>query len=554
MHRLIRRARIGLIVLGLVGARVEAQQLAPVTEAQQCRGERISRVTFKGIRRELLDKRFAFAARAVEATVEALQPPTRVRIVRGFLLLKPGQRCVEQARTESERILRAQPYISDAAIRVMPDSAGTVRLEVETIDEIVLYVEAWGTGGLPAGIEVGTGNAGGAGVAVRGLVELGRGNEWGWGARYRDTQFAGRPIILDVNVRSRPLVDGWNVTLQRPFYTNFQQSSWSGTLNRNADFSTLRDSAIGHVSVEYQRTRGAFSWNRRLGGITAPWNIGVGVDWEEARALRTVQFLQNGPVTIDPPDAVRNRYPFFDATRAGASVGYRRIRFRPMRGLGALSAPQDIALGGELWTGARQGIAALQREPVDRIGSIGGWWAAGSARSMLRLGGGSEWISARRRALPAQRTVNGWLAWLGKVRAGDLTLVSLGGNWAANAREPTQLTFRNDDGLLGHRTSNLGGAARLIVNAEHREQVRSPIRRTELAFSALYAAGRLWAGDAPFGVTLPWQHSIGAAMIVAIPAGSKQSLRIEYGRALRPPAGQRGYDVRILYSDFTSRF
>jgi hypothetical protein len=76
----------------------------------------------------------------------------------------------------------------------------------------------------------------------------------------------------------------------------------------------------------------------------------------------------------------------------------------------------------------------------------------------------------------------------------------------------------------------------------------------ELGVAGLLQSGRLWAGDAPYGVNTGWRHGVGVALIVATPKGSRQTLRIELGHPLNPTPGVSGSEVRILYGDNTGRF
>ena len=57
------------------------------------------------------------------------------RLVRRFLLLEPGDACAELRRAESERILRAQPFIAEARVFVVANGEGGVDVEVKTSDE-----------------------------------------------------------------------------------------------------------------------------------------------------------------------------------------------------------------------------------------------------------------------------------------------------------------------------------------------------------------------------------------------------------------------------------
>jgi hypothetical protein len=136
-----------------------------------------------------------------------------------------------------------------------------------------------------------------------------------------------------------------------------------------------------------------------------------------------------------------------------------------------------------------------------------------------------------------------------------LTSLSVAATNVRNARIPTQFTFRDDvTGLIGYRSSNAGGAGRLIVSAEQRHVIPLTTRRAEVAVAALSQAGRLWAGDAPFGVTTPWRMSVGLAVMVAVPAGAKQMLRAEIGFPIDPPPGLPRRDILIIYGDRTGRY
>src|SRR3954471_23932138 len=59
----------------------------------------------------------------VNALATQFHITTREDVIRRFLLLKTGDICTELRRTESERILRAQSFLAEARIDVLP-SAG----------------------------------------------------------------------------------------------------------------------------------------------------------------------------------------------------------------------------------------------------------------------------------------------------------------------------------------------------------------------------------------------------------------------------------------------
>ncbi len=542
------------LFLAALPERGEAQRLEAAGADQRCGGERIVDVTFRGARRDLVGRELGGAGVLLNRALLALQPATRVSVVRRYLLLKPGDTCLEQRRSESERVLRAQPFISDAVIRVRPVAPGEVRLEVETIDEFVLGAEIWGgTREIPAGLELGTANLGGAARGLRGLVELGRGNDVGWGVRYTDYQALGRTLVLDARAGQRPLTDYWSLSLQRPFLTNFQQTAWQFGFGEEQRFFTFRDPDIREISLEYYRRRWQVGGVHRFGGVNRGANLGAVMTGELANRVRTVRFGSSGAVPVaSPPELAR--YGKFEAVRAGLAAGVRRVRFLPVRGLAALSAPEDVPIGAQLFVLGLHGVGALQRAPTDRVGVVAATAAAGSARSLWRFTWSSEWRSANDSGVSRQFTGSGRVAWFGKLSEGHLTTVSADAALSSRSRVPRQVDFRDlTGGLVGFRGSDVGGAERVVARFEERHRIPSPVERVELAVAGLAEAGRIWAGDAPYGVGTRWRYGVGAALIAALPAGSRQSLRLEIGLPANP-TGRRTPEFRLWVSDLTGIF
>jgi len=130
-----------------------------------CRGQRIDSIeidaeapTVTGLRR----------VPVVGNVVRETHITTRDDVIRRFLLLQVGDRCSELRRAESERILRAQPFLADASIDVVPGRRGGVELLVHTIDEASLVLSASMAGQSPMlrGAKLGSGNLGGLGLAT----------------------------------------------------------------------------------------------------------------------------------------------------------------------------------------------------------------------------------------------------------------------------------------------------------------------------------------------------------------------------------------------------
>ena len=114
------------------GAQVTATPEAPRTQAA-CNGQQITEVvvhtlspTYGGVfsRTPWLNR-----------MATTLHMTTQPRVVEYLVLLKAGEPCSILLRRETERLLRAQPFIADATVTAYPDGPGSVRVEVITIDE-----------------------------------------------------------------------------------------------------------------------------------------------------------------------------------------------------------------------------------------------------------------------------------------------------------------------------------------------------------------------------------------------------------------------------------
>src|SRR6185312_11702869 len=109
-----------------------------------------------------------------------LHKTTRESVIRRFLALRVGSICDETRREESERLLRAQPFIERARISAFPDGPNGVRLDVFTVDELAGEIGLGFQAQSPLIdlVRLGNGNLFGDAVRVTG--------EWAHEAGYRD--------------------------------------------------------------------------------------------------------------------------------------------------------------------------------------------------------------------------------------------------------------------------------------------------------------------------------------------------------------------------------
>jgi hypothetical protein len=538
-----------ILALAALPCALRAQQLAPVSDAEHCHGELITEVTAHGARRAVLAEHAEFAP-LVNGAMRRLQPLTPGRVVRNFVLLRAGDRCDEARRADSERILRAQPYISAAAIRAEPVGRDSVRLVVETIDEYMIFAEAWGLGGVPLGGEVGTGNLFDGARAVSLTGELGRGDALGGGIKFTDYQAFGEPLQLSLNVASRPLARYSSASLVRPFYTDFQPYAWLTSVSQTRFYYAFHETGVGSILLDYQQQSWAVGGLRRWPHDERGFQVGAVATGTYSDPIAPVMLGVDGPVPVSAPEILA-RYHSFSDFRVGVAVGYRDMRFMQVAGLSDLSATQDFGLGWQVTAMVLQGIGVFPATPPDQVGVLNLGFGAGSQFAQIRGGFEVEARTIDGSTAPVTTLGSGAVVATLKTSLAHTTLLDLEIAGGANARIPMQLTFRDDDGLLGYRSTDVGGGQRTIWRFEDRWLVPSPLSTAEFAVALLAQAGKLDAGDALYGVTTPWQYGAGFAVMAGIPRGSKHMVRLEFGWPLNP-IGPRQMEFRISYGDHSA--
>src|SRR4029078_9623072 len=132
----------------------------------------------------------------VEKLAAAVHVTTHENIIARFVLLKPGDRCNELRRTESERILRAQPFVADATVDAFGTQDGGVDIVVTTTDEVAIVVgAAIGTGSpFVRLLRLGDLNLSGQGLFLGGEWRSGTPYRTGYGGAFTDNQFLRRAL------------------------------------------------------------------------------------------------------------------------------------------------------------------------------------------------------------------------------------------------------------------------------------------------------------------------------------------------------------------------
>jgi hypothetical protein len=74
-----------------------------------------------------------------------------------------------------------------------------------------------------------------------------------------------------------------------------------------------------------------------------------------------------------------------------------------------------------------------------------------------------------------------------------------------------------------------------------------------VAIAGFAEAGKLWAGDSPFGVNTPVYASAGFSILAASPPQSRRTLRVDFAFPVKRER-TRNWEVRLTAGDLTRAF
>jgi hypothetical protein len=469
----------------------------------------------------------------VRQTARTLHVNTRDDVVRRFLLLKPGEPCNQIKRAESERILRAQPFLVDARIRAYEADSGEVRLEVETRDDFSVIFEPVVRGGGPVfqGLRFGETNLAGSARLLAAEWRNGRAYNDVLGVSYTDFQFLGQRDELRLEARRNPFGQRMEAQVVRPYYTDLQRFAWVGGVGGTREPMRLLRGNFPENAVNVRRAYADVGGLVRAGPVGRLKLVGLSFTREEERVDSLPFFLTPEGVRVDSLGARPPLYPQQNVMRANLLLGVRALRFVRVQGFDALTGAQDVRVGAQVGVALGHSIPTGAARDRDRFLSTNVYLGAGGEKWFVGAQGISEGRYDLQRSEWNNLVASGRAAWYFRPAISQTTVVQA--EWGVGRRMlvPFQLSLADRiGGVLGHRFSSDPGASRLVLRAEQRFVIPTRLNLADVGFAAFAEGGRLWAEESvPFSTDTPWRGSVGVSLLAAVPPRSRRLWRLDVG-------------------------
>ena len=489
----------------------------------------------------------------VAKIAQTMHVTTQPDVIDRFLLFRPGERCSELRRAESERILRAQPFIADADVFMVANENGTVDAEIRTSDETSIVLGGNIRTHTPnvSGFLLGNANLGGQGVYASSAWSTGDGFRDTWSGRLIDNQFLGQALVAGIEGERARVGGRWRMQAGRPFFTDLQRVAWRARMGASSGLMGLRSPDGMRPSVALSQRYFDVGGIARVGVPGRLGLIGLSLTGDDEEPGNRLVAAESGVVRDLGP--VPRLYSSHRIARLNLLLGVRDIHFVRRTGLDALTATQDVPLGVQLGMQIGRSSPMLGAKEED-------FFLAGD----LYVGLSRTAHTTTRLQLQGEgRRAAGEAAWDGVLTTGRLThqlmitpsqldLFAL--EWAGGyqQRTPFQLLLGvPENGVRGYENSDLPGGQRVVARVEHRYTYGSVMRLADLGFAAFADAGRQWRGDVPFGVTTSVKSSIGFSLLAAVPRRSARLWRADFAIPVNKGANA-GFTVRFTNVDRTA--
>ena len=528
-----------------------ASSQEPRTQAR-CDGQRVSDIVI-----ETLPPSYGglfSRSPALGRVARSLHMTTEPRLIENLLLLRRGERCTPLLRSETERLLRAQPYLADATVTAYADGED-VRVEVVTIDEpsVIGSIGVSSNSPVLRGLRAGSTNLRGLGISAAAGWKDGGFYRDTWQARYSNFQLFSEPLQMHLTAIRRD--HGYEATAQvlYPFFTDLQPRAWRVAGGSSEDLIPFRAPGREPTSLGVRREFADAGAVARIGNPGSLAIFGGSVSFERGAPDQQAAFVTDTGLVPDSDPALRFRYDPFRSARLNLLLGYRYVNFLRVSGFDALTGVQDVRRGVQaaLTIGRGLPVDGPARDEMFVSGNLYG--GVGSAASFAGL----EVLAEGRRL-----TSGDWESVLVSGRFGAYLRPHPRHTWTGSLEYssgrkqwlPFQLALGDArGGVRGYEDAEIGGASRLVARLEERWRIGNIRGTGDLGVAFFAEAGKLWAGDAPLGRNTGYLPSVGVALLGAVPPRSRRMWRLDIAVPLERTAGAK-WGLRLTNEDRTRAF
>lgn len=537
-----------LVLLGAGLAPVAAQ---PPAAARGCPQGRISSVFVDNhsvfdTADEELDRRLLTAYRLANK----LHRPTREPVIRRELLFTEGDCYDPEVLRESERVLRAAPFIADADVYGIRQPDGSFHVIVDTQDEWSTRLEPQFDAGSETeltGLELREDNLLGSGRQAS-VFLLRRYGERTYGATFATPQLFGSRWDASLAVGRTPVGGLVAQSVSYPFVGEFGRWAFLQRAAHNTrffEFVAPSDTGLVAVLLPEQRRVADVGVLWRTGRRGRLLLLGAGVAGEWIEYPGPARFKRDTPGQRLVADSA---FPFaldtVDNVRGLLMAGQRNVYFVRRRALETVNGTEDVRLGVELEAVFGHTIAGLSSGTGLSVEL--GLGAAGELPGGLLLGSRARMEARRNSDAAPGRTewsdvfaeLSGWAYWRPSESSRHTWVATVDGVGGWHTRVPFQLTLGGSSGLRGYSRHLYPGGRRAVLSLEQRSYLGWPAPDLfDLGGVVALDFGRIWAGDAPYGRNSPYLASGGFGLRFAFPPGSQRSFRLDVAWPLRAGAG-----------------
>jgi len=464
----------------------------------------------------------------------AIHAVTHPEVIRSFLALAVGEPCTEVRRAESERILRAQPFLSEVRVTTFDDGQGGIRVSVVTADEVSLLGGVAVRGQAPHFTEarLGDGNLLGQGVSVIADWAEGLGLRDRFGGRITDYAVFGRPYELSLQGTRDELGGYWTGTFVHPFFTDLQRIAWIvqiGERRNYVDFLNVTTPLPPNLDLR-RRFAQIGGVGRVQGGPGHLELFGLSIsDEREAPGSQAIVLPPGEGTRPDTNPGLVARYSQLNATRINAIAGIRDIRFLRVTGFDALNGEQDIKLGTEVGVVGGRSLLLPGRGGTDVLLAASLYSGIGSSKYLLAVQGTGESRDDLATNAWDDIFVSGRAAFYWKPARPHTMILSEEYSLGLDSRLPFTLTLGDSrGGVRGFGSSLVAGGERSVTRLEERWLIGPFKDLGDIGVAGFADMGRIWAQGVPYGVNSPTAVGLGFSILAAVPVHSKRLWRMDF--------------------------